>query len=283
MAVISPEAQVGVGVQLGPFSVIESGATVGDGCQIASRVTIKSGATLGADCIVEEGAVLGGMPQHLSRIENPGPVVIGDRNVIRENVTVHLAMHADGETRIGNDCLLMVGSHIAHDCTVGDNVVLTNNVLLAGHVTIGDRAYLGGGAAVHQFCRVGRIAMVGGLARVAQDVPPFVMVDGDSDLLVGLNRVGLRRAGFTQEQISELKAAYRLFYRSGLSFEERLEALSGEYSSDVTGEFEQFFRGGSRGFTRERRSPPSVAIRPIHEEVADREERRKGAATRRAG
>ena len=182
LARISREAQLGSDVVVGPFCVIESGAVIGDRCQLSAHVTVKSGVTLGADNVIEEGAVLGGRPQHLNRIEHPGPVVIGDRNVIREHVTVHKAMHSDGVTRIGSDCLLMVGSHVAHDCRLGSNVVLTNHVLLAGHVQVGDRAYLGGGAAVHQYCRVGRLAMVGGLARVAQDIPPFVMIDGDSSL-----------------------------------------------------------------------------------------------------
>lgn len=282
-ALVSPDAQLGVDVQVGPFSIIESGAVVGDRCRIGSRSTIKSGVTLGADNVVEEGVVLGGKPQHLMRIENPGPIVIGDRNTIRENVTVHRAMHSDGTTRIGSDCLIMVGAHIAHDCQVGSNVILTNNVLLGGHVSVGDRACLGGAVAVHQHCRIGRLAMVGGLARVAQDVPPFVMVDGDSSLLVGLNRVGLRRAGFSSDQVAELKAAYRVFFRSGLSFDERLEALATEFHSDLTAEFEEFFRGGARGFVRERRSPPSIAIRPIHDEVADRQEQERQPPIRKVG
>jgi UDP-N-acetylglucosamine acyltransferase len=283
MANVSPEARLGLDVEIGPFTTIEAGAVIGDRCRLSSRVTIKSGVTLGADNVVEEGAVLGGRPQHLMRIEHPGPVVIGDRNVIRENATVHRAMHAEGKTIIGSDCLLMVGTHVAHDCTVGNHVVLTNNVMLAGHVEVGDRAYLGGGAAVHQHCRVGRIAMVGGLARVAQDVPPFVMIDGNSSLLVGLNRVGLRRAGFSPEEICQIKAAYQIFYRSGLSFDERLEAMAERFVDGIAAEFEQFFRGGSRGFVRERRNPPGATIRPIHEAVAERDEKSQDAAAKRAG
>ena len=176
-----------------------------------------------------EGAVLGGMPQHLHMPEFPGRLVIGDGNVIRENVTVHRAMDAEKATRIGSGCLLMVGAHVAHDCTLGDNVILTNNAMLGGHVIVGDRAYISGGVAVHQFCRVGRLAMVGGLARVRQDVPPFVTVDGGSTMIVGLNRVGLRRAGFTAEQMSELKEAYRLIYRSGLPWDEMLASLEAQF------------------------------------------------------
>ncbi|TWT74659.1 Acyl-[acyl-carrier-protein]--UDP-N-acetylglucosamine O-acyltransferase [Posidoniimonas polymericola] len=282
LARISRQASIGEQVSIGPFSVIEAGVRIGDRCRIAAHVTVKTGVTLGDDNAIEEGAVLGGAPQHLNRIPHPGPVIIGDRNVIREHVTVHQAMHADGQTRIGSECLLMVGSHVAHDCQIGDNVVLTNNVLLAGHVQVGDRAYLGGGSAVHQHCRIGRVAMVGGLARVAQDVPPFVMIDGDSSLLVGLNRVGLKRAGFSADEINLIKEAYRLYYRSGLSFNERLELLAEHFAGGAAGEFSEFFRGGSRGFVRERRSPPNVAIRPMHEAVVERREA-PAPAIKRAG
>ncbi|MEN1681042.1 MAG: acyl-ACP--UDP-N-acetylglucosamine O-acyltransferase [Planctomycetota bacterium] len=262
-AVVHPTARVAPDVEIGPFTVVEAGASIGAGCKIASRVTIKSGVVLGEANLVEEGAVIGGMPQHLVRPEAPGPVFIGDRNVIRENVTIHRAMETDGATRIGSDCLLMVGSHVAHDCTIADNVVLTNNVMLAGHVTVGERAYLGGGVAVHQHCRIGRLAMVGGMARVPQDVPPFVMIDGGSGLVVGLNRVGLRRAGLDRNQISDLKQAYQLLYRSGLTFDERIERIEATFAEGPVLELAEFFRGGVRGFTSERRTPPGATIRVV--------------------
>ncbi len=278
LAMVHPAAQLGPGVEIGPFSVIEAGAVIGPGCQIASRATIKEGVTLGADNIVGEGVVLGGLPQHLKRIESPGPLFIGDRNIIRENVTVHRAMTAGGQTRIGSDCLLMVASHVAHDCVIEDRVVLTNNVMIAGHVTVGERAYLGGGAAIHQFCRVGRVAMVGGMARVTQDIPPFVMIDGGSGAVVGLNKVGLRRAGFDLQDIRNIKAAYQLIYRSGLSLESRLAALETEFSDGPAADYASFFREGERGFVRERRTPPGATIRVIHDadtEPATPETRRK--------
>ena len=268
-AMVHPTAQLGPSVEVGPFSIIEAGAVIGSGCKIAPRVTIKSGVTLGSENTVAEGAVIGGLPQHLQRIESPGPVVIGDRNVIRENVTIHKAMTEAGETRIGNDCLLMVATHVAHDCVIGDRVVLTNNVMLAGHVTIGERAYLGGGAAIHQFCRVGRVAMVGGMARVTQDIPPFVMIDGGSGAVVGLNRVGLRRAGLDLADMRQVKAAYQVIYRSGLSLEARLEELDAQFSSGPAADFAPFFREGERGFVRERRTPPGATIRVLQDAVDD--------------
>ncbi|MEM8866485.1 MAG: acyl-ACP--UDP-N-acetylglucosamine O-acyltransferase [Planctomycetota bacterium] len=280
-AIVHPTAQVGPGVEIGPFSIVEPGAIIGPGCKISSRVTIKSGVTLGEQNTVEEGAVLGGLPQHLSPPDSPGPVIIGDRNIIRENVTVHRAMKAEGETRIGNGCLLMVASHVAHDCTVADGAVLTNNVMLGGHVSVGSRAFLGGGSAVHQFCRIGRLAMVGGMARVAQDVPPFVMVDGGTGLIVGLNRVGLRRAELSRTELADLKSAYQIIYRSGLSLEDRLAELDATYSDGAAAEFAPFFRQGGRGFVRERRTPPAApatTIRVVHADDAVDQTRRQRKA-----
>ncbi|MEM1303464.1 MAG: acyl-ACP--UDP-N-acetylglucosamine O-acyltransferase [Planctomycetota bacterium] len=262
-ALVSPRAEIGNRVHVGPFATIEAGAIIGPGCRIEARATIKSGVRLGSGNQIAEGAVLGGAPQHLSPPAETGGLVIGDRNVIRENVTLHRAMHAGSDTQVGDDCLLMVGSHVAHDCVIRDSVVLTNNVMLAGHVEIGERAYLGGGAAVHQFCRIGRIAMVGGMARVVQDIPPFVTIDGGTGHVVGLNRVGLRRAGLLVDEVKQLKAAYHVMYRSGLSFEDRLAELAERFPSGAASELEQFLRGGSRGFVRERRTPPGATIRML--------------------
>ena len=281
-AVVSPRAVVHSSVEIGPFSIIEADAVIGQGCKLAGRTTIKSHTILGRDVCVGEGAVLGGLPQHIAPPERPGRVIVGERTVIRENVTIHRAMVTDGETRIGSDCLMMVGSHAAHDVCVGNRVIITNNVLLGGHVRIGDRAVLGGAAAIHQHCRVGRLAMVGACAKVVQDVPPFVMTDGESGMIVGLNRVGLRRSGMTREEIDELKAAYRLIYRKGYLFQEMVDALAAAYPTGPATEFSEFFRGSKRGFVQERRSPPKVAIR-IHpaadlddEDSADEQKRMAG-------
>jgi UDP-N-acetylglucosamine acyltransferase len=240
---------------------VEPGAVLGDGCTLSSRVVIKSGTMIGRDNRIYEGAVIGGMPQHVHMPQHPGGVVLGDGNVIRENVTVHRALEAGHNTRIGNGCLLMVNTHVAHDCTLGDGVILTNNSMLGGHVTVGDRAYLAGAVAVHQFCRVGRLAMVGGLARVRQDIPPFVTIDGGSTMVVGLNRVGLRRASFTPQEVIQLKAAYRTIYRSTLPWEELLELLESQYTVGPAADFAPFFREGKRGFVQERRTPPGATVR----------------------
>jgi UDP-N-acetylglucosamine acyltransferase len=263
-AYVSPQAEIGANVEIGPFSIVEAGAIIADDCRLLAHASIKSGTVLGNSTTVSEGAVLGGLPQHKSTPEEPGTLVIGARNMIREHVTIHRAMHAGQETSVGDDCLLMVGAHVAHDCRVGDQVILTNGVMLGGHVQVGDRACLGGNAAVHQFCRVGRLAMVGGCTKVVQDVPPFVLTDGPGSLIVGLNRIGLRRAGFDRNDVEQLKAAYRLIYRQGLTFDAMVAELESQFPIGVAAEFATFFQSGERGFAQERRSPPQVALK-IHQ------------------
>lgn len=282
-AIVDPSALLGREVEVGPFAIVEAGAEVGDRCRIGARSVVKEGVAMGCDNRLEEGVVLGGLPQHASPPGPPGRVVIGDRNLFRENVTVHRAMTLNAVTRLGSDCMLMVAAHVAHDCVVEDRVILTNNVMLGGHVTVGERAFLGGGCAVHQHCRVGRIAMVGGMARVTQDVLPFVMIDGASNAVVGLNRVGLRRAGMTRDEMAAVKEAYRIVYRSGESFARRLELLTERFPGGPASEFEPFLRDTSRGFARERRSPPGGTIRVIEDALDGAIDRSDLAANRRAG
>lgn len=266
LAVVSSDAQLADDVQVGPFSVIEEGVTLAAGCRVASHVVIRTGTRLGVNNQVFDGAVLGGLPQHTMMPERPGGLDIGDGNVIRENATIHRSLYEDRVTRLGDGCLLMVNTHVAHDCYLGDGVILTNNVMLAGHVDVGSRAYLAGAVAVHQFCRVGRLAMVGGLARARQDVPPFVTVDGGTTMVVGLNKVGLRRAGFTRDQIDQLKQAYQVIYRSGLPWEEMLDQIGEQFTDGPAAEFEPFFRAGTRGFVQERRTPPGAIVRLVRNE-----------------
>ncbi len=267
LAVVSPHAELGTNVRIGPFCVVEAGVVLGDGCHLTGRVTVKSGTVVGRDNLVMEGTVLGGMPQHLHMPEYPGTVAIGDGNVFRENCTVHRALQAGQETRVGSRCLFMVGAHVAHDCTVADGVVLTNGTMLGGHVEVGTKAYMGGASAVHQFCRIGRLAMIGGMARVIRDVPPFVMLDGDTAMVVGLNKVGLRRAGFTEEEMLQLKSAYRVIYRNGLMWQEMLDALRMQFPNGPAAEFAPYFLGGKRGFVQERRTPPGAVVRLVRDDA----------------
>ena len=208
-----------------------------------------------------EGAILGGLPQHLHVPAQPGRVVIGAGNTIRENVTIHRALVPDHATVIGDNCLLMVNTHVAHDCHLGNNVIMTNNAMLAGHVHVDDRAYISGAAGVHQFCRVGTLAMVGGQAHLVQDVPPYVTIDGLSSLVVGLNKIGLRRAGYDQATIQDLMAAYRLIYRSGLRWADILEQLRTRFPTGPAAVFYEFLSTTARGIVSERRAPPGATIK----------------------
>jgi UDP-N-acetylglucosamine acyltransferase len=260
-ALVSSEARIGQNVKVGPYSIIEGNVVVGDGCIIESGVVIKNGTTLGSNNHIFEGAVIGQLPQHARPPEHLGDLVIGSNNIIREHVTIHRALHAGGTTSLGDNNMIMVGVHIAHDCHVGNSTIFANNVLLAGHVTVGDRAFISGAVGVHQFCRIGGLAMVGGHARLVQDVPPYVTVDGASSLIVGLNLVGLRRNGFTAEEISELKAAYRTIYRSGLVWRDVVAELKVQYPSGPAAMFHDFLAQGSRGFVQERRTPPTATLK----------------------
>ena len=274
LAVVDATAQIGRDVVIGPFAVVEQGVAIGDGCVLESHVVIKQGTTLGPHNHVFEGAVLGGLPQHLHMPPRVGSLLIGPNNTIREHCTIHRALHEVDATSVGSSNLLMAGVHIAHDCHVGNNTIFANNSMLAGHVRVEDRAYISGSVAVHQFCRVGGYAMVGGLARVVKDVPPYVTIDGNSGFVVGLNTVGLRRNGFSNENIGQLKAAYRLIYRSGLRWQQILDRLQSEYSTGPASHFADFFAGTTRGIVAERRIPPATTLK-MPEELEGRDLRIK--------
>jgi len=249
---VSPDAQIGDNVEIGPFCLIEAGVTIGNDCKFASNVVIKSGVTIGNKNQFYEGSVIGGAPQHVSAPPPFGQVRIGDGNIFREYATVHCSLKEVGATVIGNENYLMVNAHVGHDCIIGNNNILVNNVMIGGHVVMGHRAMLGGGTAVHQNCRIGSLAMIGGQARVVQDVPPFVTVDGLTSKIVGLNLIGLRRSGRTTEEIKTLKSAYFTLYRSGLTWQETLRTFQENYSTGVAAELTQFLSATKRGIVRER-------------------------------
>jgi UDP-N-acetylglucosamine acyltransferase len=245
-AVIAPGARLGNGVCVGPFAVIEGDTTIGDGCEIRAHAVVKRFTTLGEGNRVHEGAVLGGEPQDVAFTGADSRLVIGDRNLIREGVTIHRSTKQGGATVIGSDCFLMAYAHVAHDNRLGDRVIVANNCALAGHVEIGDRAFLGGGVGVHQFCRIGRMAMVGGFAKVVQDCLPFVITDGHPARARGVNVVGLRRAGVTASQLRVLHEAYRLLLRSGLHAAAALEKIDA-LADPLASELAAFVRASKRG------------------------------------
>jgi UDP-N-acetylglucosamine acyltransferase len=269
LAVVSPKAQIGRDVRIGPFAIVEDDVVIGDGCQLAGHAVVKNGTTLGPNNTVCESAVIGGLPQHVHCPAEIGRVEIGQGNTIREYVTIHRAMKPEVATVLGDNNYLMVGTHVAHDCRVGNNVIMANGCMLGGHVSVDDRSFVSGCVAVHQFCRIGRMAMVGGHAKVVRDVPPFVTIDGMCSDVVGLNLVGLKRNGFSQEQIAVLKAAYRLIYRSGLPWREMHARLAAEFADGPAAPMVEFFQGGTRGFSQERRPPRSVTLKLRQEAELD--------------
>ncbi len=282
-AIIHPTAEIGQDVAIGPFCVVEENTKIGDRCQLSSFVSIKAGTHIGADNRVHEHAVIGGLPQHLKAGADLGQVLIGTGNVIREFVTIHRGLSVGKNTIIGDGNLLMVQAHVGHDAQIGNHTIITNNVLLGGHAIIEDRAYISGAVAVHQFCRIGRNAMVGGQAHVVQDVAPFVTVDGRTSLVVGLNIIGLKRNGFTPEQLSELKRAYRLIFRSNLTGSEALERVRHEFADSPAVHFAEFLAESERGFIQARNrgrkldlSRPQLRVLSGDKETAPESGRRAG-------
>jgi len=272
LAVVSPDARLGVGVKVGAFATVEADVQLGDFCTVANGAVVKSGVTAGCHNEFGEHAVIGGAPQHVARPEHVGRVVIGDHNVFREYVTIHRALKPGTATTVGNHNYIMASVHFGHDVVVGNNCICANGTLFGGHVTIEDRAFVSGAVAVHQFCRIGRLAMVGGHARVVQDVPPYMLLDGHSGCVVGLNVVGLRRSGHSADDIADLKAAYRTIYRRGLAWKDVLAALEREFTSATVAHLAQFLGGGSRGFSQERRSPPTTLRLRIADDASEASE-----------
>lgn len=208
-AVVSGRAKVGSGVTIGPYAVIEDHVEIGPDCSIAAHAVIHDYVRMGAGNRIHAHAVLGDVPQDYAFTGEESWVEIGDRNLIREGVTIHRATSPAKPTRVGSACFLMAYSHIAHDCTVGDRVIITNNSCLGGHVEVGDGAVLGGGVMVHQHFRIGPLAMLAGMSGVKKDILPFSMASGLPALHYGLNKVGLRRAGVNKEGYAALERAFR--------------------------------------------------------------------------
>ncbi|RYH08547.1 acyl-ACP--UDP-N-acetylglucosamine O-acyltransferase [Tropicimonas sp. IMCC6043] len=246
MAVIDEGAVIGPGVSIGPFSVIGPKVKLGEGVVIKSHVVVTGDTTIGNDTVVFPFAVIGEIPQDLKFHGEDTCLLIGARTRIREHVTINPGTEGGGGvTRVGDDCLLMAGSHVAHDCQVGDRVILVNNSGLAGHVTVGDDVIIGGISGVHQWVRIGQGAIIGGLSKVVKDVIPFGMVQGDDAHLVGLNLIGLKRRGLERIDIAELRAAYKALAAEGGTFQERAAALGEASDSDYVQQIVDFIRGDS--------------------------------------
>ncbi len=225
-AIVSGEAEIDSSVTIGPYSIVDGPVRVGRGTTIGPHVVLRGPTTIGEDCRIFQFASIGEQPQDKKYAGEPTRLEIGDRNVIREFATFNRGTtQDDGVTRVGDDNWIMAYVHIAHDCRVGNNTVLANNVTLAGHVDIGDYAILGGFSGLHQFCKVGEQAFLGMYAALGQDVPAYCMIGGTPAQPKGINSEGLKRRGFTPEQITHIRRAYRIIYRSGLKLSEAIEQL----------------------------------------------------------
>jgi UDP-N-acetylglucosamine acyltransferase len=251
-SIVEDGAIIHAGVHIGPFCVVGPQVEIGAGTVLKSHVVINGITRIGEQNQIYQFATLGEVNQDLKYAGEPTRVEIGNRNRIRESVTIHRGTVQGGEvTRVGDDNLLMVNTHIAHDCRVANHCILANNATLGGHVSIDDYAIIGGMTAVHQFCSIGAHVMVGGCSGVAQDVPPYLIAQGNHATPFGLNIEGLKRRGFDKEALQAIRAAYKLIYRSGKTLEEikpELEAMAAEHPS--VGAFTEFLARSQRGIIR---------------------------------
>ena len=232
-AVIEKGAEMASGVKIGPYCVVGGNVRLGSGVELKSHVVVDGHTTIGDETVVFPFASLGHAPQDLKYKGEKSELLIGKRNKIREHVTMNPGTEGDRmKTVVGDNCLFMMSSHVAHDCIVGNNVILANNATLAGHVEVGDFSIIGGLSAVHQFVRIGPFAMIGGMSGVEHDVIPFGLVKGERAHLAGLNYIGLERRGFTKEQVQLLLKAFRQLFEGTGTLSERTEKVANDYKNE---------------------------------------------------
>ena len=251
LAYINPGAKLAKNVVVEPFANIENNVIIGEGTWIGSNVTIMEGARIGSNCRIFPGAVISAIPQDLKFEGEDSLTVIGNNVTIREFVSINRGTKASGETRIGDNCLIMATAHIAHDCVIGNNVVIVNGVALAGHVIVGENAIIGGLAAIHQFIHIGAHAMISGGALVRKDVPPFTKAAKDPISFVGINSIGLRRRGFSTEKIREIQDIYRIIYQKNYNTTQALGILEVEMkASREKDQIILFIKNSKRGIMK---------------------------------
>lgn len=251
-AIVSPEANLGADVRVGPFAMIEGPVALGPGCTVEPYARLIGPLTAGRDNRFGTGCVIGGSPQHITYKGETTRLEIGDGNTIREHVTIHRAMPigvgpGDGVTRIGSGNLLMVGAHVAHDCRLGNNCILANSALLGGHVETGDRIFISGNSAVHQFCRIGRLAFLSGSSASSKDIPPFWVMQ-DVNRVCGVNVIGMRRAGVAAAEIQAVRRAFRFIYIERATISAALMRMEAEMGGvPAIRELIDFVRSSKRG------------------------------------
>ena len=252
-AIVSPLASLGRNVRIGPYSIVGANVELGDDCVLHSHVVLEGHSKFGRGNEFFPFAAIGGKTQDLKYVGDPTYLEVGDHNVFRENTTVHRGTHESLPTRIGSHNLLLCYSHVAHDCQLGDHIILSNSVGLAGHITVEDYAIVSGVAGVHQFVRIGKHSIVGGYSKVVQDVPPFMIVDGHPAATRGLNIIGLQRRGFAEDDIKALKSAYKkLFLKKDGNLATSISSLKATHAADTpqVAYLLQFIESSERGVTR---------------------------------
>lgn len=249
-AIIEKGAEIDETAEIGPYCTIGKNVRIKKGTRLLAHVSVDGITEIGESCTIHPFASIGGPPQDISYRAEETLCTIGDNNVIREYVTINKGTKSSGATIVGDNNFIMASSHVAHDCRVGNRIIMANGATLAGHVHVADHAILSGLCAVHQFCSIGRFAFISGLTGVPKDVPPFVMAAGNRARLYGLNVVGLERNGFSKEEVAKLKKAYRILFRSSLSLQRSLEMVEEELDGDNIAEILRFIRSSERGICR---------------------------------
>ncbi|MGI6074317.1 MAG: acyl-ACP--UDP-N-acetylglucosamine O-acyltransferase, partial [Fermentimonas sp.] len=251
LAFVHPEAKLGDNVVIEPFAYVEGDTEIGDGTLVMTGATVLSGARIGKDCKIFPNAVISAIPQDLKFVGEKTTAVIGDRTSVRECVTINRGTASRGTTVVGDDCLLMAYSHVAHDCVLSNKIILGNCTQLAGEIEIDEYAIVSGGTLVHQFCKIGAHSMIQGGSKISKDIPPYIMVGREPSVFVGLNVVGLRRRGFTSEKINIIQEVYRYLYQSGLNVSQALERIDKELpETEESKLITDFIKSSSRGILR---------------------------------
>ncbi len=251
LAYVHPAAKIAPSVVIDPFVTIDQNVEIGEGTRIGSNVTIMEGARIGKNCTIFPGAVISAVPQDLKFRGEDTVAIIGDNTTIRECVTINRGTAAKGKTVVGNNCLIMAYSHVAHDCVIGDNVIMSNATQIAGEVVVDNYAVIGGGALIHQFCHIGPHVMIQGGALVNKDIPPYVKAAREPIAYAGVNSIGLRRRNFSNETIREIQEIYRYLYLSGLNNTDAVERIEAELpATKERDEIILFVRNSKRGIIR---------------------------------
>ncbi|MBA4371569.1 MAG: acyl-[acyl-carrier-protein]--UDP-N-acetylglucosamine O-acyltransferase [Thermodesulfovibrio sp.] len=251
-AVVERGAELDTSVEVGPYCIVRKGVSIGKGSRLLSHVVIEGSTMIGEDCVIHPFATIGLPPQDLKYKGENTKLLLGNKNIIREYVSIHRgSVGGDGATVVGNSNFIMAYVHIAHDCRIGSHIIMANSVMLGGHVVIEDHVVIGGIAGIHQYTRVGKYVMVGGLSRITQDVPPFMIVSGVEPKLFGPNSIGLKRHGFTDSEVNDLKKAYKILFRQKNTVGDAIKKIHDEMElTDNLKHLIEFLEKNKRGISR---------------------------------